>query len=200
MYKVCLLKSTYSVLGDIVSSMSKLEMRSTWYNSHRQKWFGASGRYIITVMCPLQMGRHFEKLHWVFHLSICLLYQVECVLSKWKSILRNSCGCFTFQNALPHFSFSSFLWYLAGVKRQNDKKKLVVFYTRTKWGARHLQNKHPLTLGPSDLGRCLFWKSSHITLYITSSEFTYQGVYPNTYSLKPYHMPNQHCYLFIWHY
>jgi hypothetical protein len=148
------------------------------------------------------MGGHFEKLRWLFHLSICIN------VIKWNVSSTNGSAFWEthvdvslFQIALPHFYFSSFLWYLAGVKRQNDKKKLLVFYTSTKVRsealAKHLQNKHPSTLGTSDLGMCLFWKSSHITLHITSSEFTYQGVYPNTYSLKPYHIPNQHGYLYI---
>jgi len=138
--------------------------------------------------------------------------------------LRNSSGCFTCQHAyvikwnvsstngsafweshvgVSLFKMLSLIYILVlscdtwQVSRDKKKKKLLVFYTSTKWGARHLQNKHPSTLGPSDLGRCLFWKSSHITLYITSSQFIYQGVYPNTYSLKPYHIPNQDWYLFI---
>lgn len=166
-YKVCLLKSTYSVLGDLVSSMSKLGMRSTWYNSHRQKRFSVSGGYIINCnvssanrrafwetpvgvslvnmimllsgMCPPQMEVHFEKLMWVFHFSKCFASFFNLVLS-----------CNTWQ-----------------VSTDKIKKKLLVFYTSTNWGVRHLQNKHPSTLGPSALGRCLFWECStrHILPY-----------------------------------
>ncbi len=99
MYKVSLLKSTYSVLGDLVSSISKLGMRSTWYHSHRQKCLSVSGGYVINCtvssangrafwetpvgvslvnmltlskgMCRLQMEVHFEKFMWVFHFSKC---------------------------------------------------------------------------------------------------------------------------------
>jgi hypothetical protein len=106
-------------------------------------------------MCPPQMEVHFEKLMWVFHFSklLCLIF-----------ILVLSCDT----------------WQVSRDKM--IKKSCWCFTLQLKWGARHLQNKHPSTLGSSDLGRCLFWKSSHITLHITSSEFTYQGVYPHTYT------------------
>jgi hypothetical protein len=82
----------------------------------------------------------------VLHSSICLHYQVEYVLRKWKCILRNSCGCYTFQNALPHFYFSSFLWYLAGVKRQNDKKSCCFTQVLSEeWGTCKISTPRPLT-------------------------------------------------------